>query len=409
VTSFTFVLGVGAPPLVEELAITVAAAALFGYIAQRVGLVSIVGYLIAGVVIGPLALGFVDDLELVEQMGEIGVIFLMFFIGLELSGDLIKKLGALMFGGGGLQVGLTIFLVAGVAALFGVDIKTAIYTGCLVALSSTAVVLKLLSQRNETSSSTGEVAVAFLIFQDIAIVILVLLVPALGDGGGSLGDVVWGTLKALIVIALAIVFAKWLIPAILDRVSKYTDGEQFMLTTLAIAGGVAYGVTLFGLTASLGAFVAGLVVAAGVHRDRATENIMPFQALFAAIFFASIGMLLDPEAFLDLWPIIVFFCLVVVAIKLVGTGVAAAVLKRPLPVVVSSAFVLAQIGEFSFILEKIGTDAGLSPAGRGEDGTQVFIAVTVILIAFTPVLLNLGKSFQARLARSEDTTAEIAT
>ena len=400
------VLAVGAPPLVEDLAITVAAAAVFGYIAQRVGLVSIVGYLAAGVLIGPFALGLIDDLELVEQMGEIGVIFLMFFIGLELSGDLIKKMGALMLGGGALQVGLTVGLVTLLAAGFGVDVKTGIYTGCLVALSSTAVVLKLLSKRNEASTPTGEVAVAFLIFQDIAVVILVLLVPMLGEGGGTIGDVVGATVRALIVIGLVVVVAKWLIPPILDRVAEYTDGEEFMLATIAIAGGVAYGVTLVGLTASLGAFVAGLVVAAGPHRERAAENILPFQGLFAAIFFASIGMLLDPAAFLDLWPVILFFCLVVVGIKLIGTGTAAAAFSRPFPVVVSSAFVLAQIGEFSFILEKIGRDAGLSPAGRGEEGSQIFIAVTVILIALTPLLFSIGKNLQQRLDGGSDAVPE---
>jgi CPA2 family monovalent cation:H+ antiporter-2 len=408
VNPFVLVLGVGAPPLVEELAITVAAAALFGYIAQRIGLVSIVGYLLAGVVIGPFALGLIDDLELVEQMGEIGVIFLMFFIGLELSGDMLKKMGALMMGGGALQVGLTIALVTAVSLGFGVDVKTGIYTGCLVALSSTAVVLKLLSKRNETASPTGEVAIAFLIFQDIAVVILVLLVPMLGDGGGGLGDVVWATARAFIVIAMVIAVAKWVIPAVLDRVTKYTDNEEFMLATIAIAGGVGYAVTLFGLTASLGAFVAGLVVAAGVHRERATENIMPFQVLFAAIFFTSIGMLLDPAAFVDLWPVILFMCLAAVVVKVIATGAAAAVFKRPFPVVVSSAFVLAQIGEFSFILEKIGRDAGLTPSGRGEDGSQIFIAATVILIALTPLLFSIGKGLQHRLENPSATDPELS-
>ena len=400
-----FVFAVGAPPLVEELAITVAAAALFGYIAQRLGLVSIVGYLVAGIVIGPFALGWIGDLELVEQMGEIGVIFLMFFIGLELSGDMLKKMGALMLGGGALQVGLTVALVAAISLGFGIDIKTGIYTGCLVALSSTAVVLKLLSKRDETASPTGEVAIAFLIFQDIAVVILVLLVPMLGEGGGTFGDVVWAAARALIVIALVIAVAKWVIPAILHRVAKYADNEEFMLATIAIAGGVGYAVTLFGLTASLGAFVAGLVVAAGVHRERATRNIMPFQVLFAAIFFTSIGMLLDPAAFLDLWPLILFMCLAALVVKVIATGTAAVVFKRPFPVVVSSAFVLAQIGEFSFILEKIGRDAGLTPSGRGEDGSQIFIAATVILIALTPLLFSVGKGLQHRL---EDRTVDLS-
>jgi CPA2 family monovalent cation:H+ antiporter-2 len=391
------ILAVGAPPLVQEFAITVAAAAVFGYLAQRVGLVSIVGFLVAGVAIGPNALGWIDDLELVEQMAEIGVIFLMFYIGLELSGDMLRKMGSLLFGGGALQVGLVIMLVTGVAVLLGVDIKPAIYTGCLIALSSTAVVLKLLSTNGETNTPTGSVAVAFLIFQDIAVVLLVLLVPMLGDDGGDVGEIVWATARALIVILLLIIVAKWVIPLILDRVAEHTDGEEFLLAVVALAGGVAYAVTLFGLTASLGAFVAGLVVAAGPHRDRATKNIMPFQALFAAVFFASIGMLLDPNTVLDLWPVILFFCALVVVIKLVSTGIAAKVFGQPSPVAVASSFVLAQVGEFAFILEKIGRDAGLTPADRGDDGSQVFIAVTVVLIALTPLLYSTGRRLQAAM------------
>lgn len=391
------ILAVGAPPLVEEFAITVAAAAVFGYLAQRVGLVSIVGFLVAGVAIGPNALGLIDDLELVEQMAEIGVIFLMFYIGLELSGDMLRKMGSLLFGGGALQVGLVIMLVTGVAVLLGVDIKPALYTGCLVALSSTAVVLKLLSTKGETNTPTGSVAVAFLIFQDVAVVLLVLLVPMLGDDGGDVGEIIWATARALIVILLLIIVAKWVIPLILDRVAEHTDGEEFLLAVVALAGGVAYAVTLFGLTASLGAFVAGLVVAAGPHRDRATKNIMPFQALFAAVFFASIGMLLDPNTVLDLWPVILFFCALVVVIKLVSTGIAAKVFGQPWPVAVASSFVLAQVGEFAFILEKIGRDAGLTPADRGDDGSQVFIAVTVVLIALTPLLYSTGRRLQAAM------------
>jgi CPA2 family monovalent cation:H+ antiporter-2 len=386
------------PTLVAALAIVVVATAIFGYIAQRIGLVAIVGYIVAGIVIGPYALGFIaDDFELVEAMGEIGVIFLMFFIGLELGGDLLKKLGALLFGGGAIQVTLTIALVAAIAAIFGVDVKTGIYTGCLVALSSTAVVLKLLSARNETASPSGEVSVAFLIFQDIAVVILVLLVPMLGDAGGSLGAIVLALVKALLLIVVVLVVSKWVIPPILDAVWKNSDEEAFLLIVLALAAGIAYGVTLVGLTASLGAFVAGLVISGGEHRERATGIILPFQALFAAIFFASIGMRLDPGALLETWPLVLLFSVVVVIIKFIGVGTAAAVFKRPLPVVVSSGLVLAQIGEFSFILENIGRQSGLSPLALDETGSQVFIAVTVLLIALTPLLFKFGNVMQKRL------------
>ena len=386
------------PTLVAALAIVVVATAIFGYIAQRIGLVAIVGYIVAGIIIGPYVLGLVaDDFELVEAMGEIGVIFLMFFIGLELGGDLLKKLGALLFGGGAIQVILTIALVTVIAAIFGIDLKSGIYTGCLVALSSTAVVLKLLSARNETGSPTGEVSVAFLIFQDIAVVILVLLVPMLGQDGGSIGAIVWALVKALLLIVVVLVVSKWLIPPLLDAVWERADEEAFLLAVLALAAGIAYGVTLVGLTASLGAFVAGLVISGGEHRERATSIILPFQALFAAIFFASIGMRLDPGALLDTWPLVLLFSVLVVIIKFVGVGVAAAAFKRPLPVVVSSGLVLAQIGEFSFILENIGRPSGLSPLQLEEKGSQVFIAVVVLLIALTPLLFKLGSLMQNRM------------
>jgi len=386
------------PALVAALAIVVIATSIFGYIAQRIGLVAIVGYIVAGILIGPHALGlFIEDFELVEAMGEIGVIFLMFFIGLELGGDLLKKLGALLFGGGAIQVILTVALVAAIAAIFGVDVKTGIYTGCLVALSSTAVVLKLLAARNETASPTGEVSVAFLIFQDIAVVILVLMVPMLGDEGGSLGAIVWAMVKALLLIGVVLVVAKWVIPPLLDAVWERTDKEEFLLVILALAAGVAYGVTLVGLTASLGAFVAGLVISGGEHRERATDIILPFQALFAAIFFASIGMRLNLSVLLETWWLVLIFSVIVLIVKFIGVGTAAAVFKRPLPVVVSSGLVLAQIGEFSFILENIGRQSGLSPLALGETGSQVFIAIVVLLIALTPLLFNLGGMMQKRL------------
>jgi CPA2 family monovalent cation:H+ antiporter-2 len=389
------------PELVLDLSVVVVSAAILGYICQRIGLVSIVGYIVAGIIVGPYALGLIDDVHLVEQMGEIGVIFLMFFIGLELGGDVLRKLGALLFGGGAIQVVLTIALVTGVGFLLGVDTRTGIYTGCLVALSSTAVVLKLLSSKGQTATPTGEVAVAFLIFQDIAIVILVLLVPMLGAGGGSLMDIFQALVNAILVIGIVMVAAKWIIPPILNRVAKYTDDEEFLLTVLALAGGVAVIVTFLGLTASLGAFVAGLVVAAGDHRERAAQNILPFQALFAAIFFASIGMMLDPAFLLDAWPVVLIISVLVVVIKVVASGVAAAIFKRPLPVVAASALILSQIGEFSFILEKTGRAAGLSPFGAGENGSQTFIAVAVLLITLTPLLFKLGEVAGNRLQPKE--------
>ncbi len=392
-------LAIEAPELVANLAIAVAATAICGYIAQRLRLVAIVGYIMAGILIGPDGFGLIEDPDLVDQMAEIGIIFLMFFIGLEMSGDLLRKVGTLMFGGGTVQLIVTIAIVTGVAAMFGVGTKEGIYTGCLVALSSTAVVMKLLSSRGETNSPTGETAIAFLLLQDIAIVVMILLIPMLGDGGGDVREVVLETGKALAVIVLTFVVAKFAIPPVLDAVHERTDDEIFLLAVLAIAGGVGYVVTLMGVTASIGAFLAGLVIAAGPHKERASEKIFPFQAVFVAIFFASIGMMLEPNSLLEFWPEILLFCGLVVAMKLVGTSVAAAVFRRPLPIVASSALVLAQIGEFSFILEKVGREAGLTPGGREDGGAQIFIATVVILIALTPLLFNIGDAARKRLEK----------
>lgn len=387
------------PPLVAELAVLLIAGALVGYACQRIRVVPIVGYLIAGAVVGPSALGLVGDRELVEQVAEVGVILLMFSIGLELSGDALRRMGWLMVGGGALQVALTLGLVAAVLLAAGVGMADAIFTGCLVALSSTAVVLKLLQGRGETDSDVGRVAVAFLIFQDLAVVMMVLLVPMLGDDGGSAGDVLREGLTALAVIGVVLAASRWLVPRVLDAVSAHTDEEEFLFAVLAIAVGVAYLVTLAGLTASLGAFLAGVVVSSGRHRERAERYVMPFQIVFAAVFFASIGMLLDFGYLAGAVGPVLVLAGGLVLLKFIGVAASALAFRRGLPTAVASGLLLAQIGEFSFVLNTVGADAGLAVAGRG-DATQAFVAVAVLLIAITPVLDSAGRAVLRR-ARQE--------
>lgn len=380
-------LAVAAPPLVGQLAIVVLGAAAIAYLCTRIGLVPIVGFVVAGAIVGPNALGLVHDTHLVEQAAEIGVIFLLFGIGLELSADKLRSLGTLLLGGGALQVGLTVVLVAGVCMAAGVDAKNAVYTGCLVSLSSTAIVLTLLSGRGETDSPVGGVAVAFLIFQDLAVVIMVLLVPMLGtDGSGGPGDILVALGKSAVVIVFVLVGTRWFLPRALDKVSRYSTDEVYLLSVAAFALIVAFLAAELGLTASLGAFVAGLVISSSTHRERALRYSTPFQMLFSAIFFASIGMLLDLSFVLERWALVLVLAVGAVVIKFVGSAVAAAVFRRPLPVVVTAALLLAQVGEFAFVLELSGRKAGLSPAAVGADGSQAFIATAVVLFVLTPVL-----------------------
>jgi CPA2 family monovalent cation:H+ antiporter-2 len=233
--------------------------------------------LVAGAIVGPNALEVIKDPELVEGIGEIGVIFLMFAIGLELSADWLRQMGALMLGGGAIQVGLTIALVTALCALWSVDVKTGIYAGCLLALSSTAVVLKMLSARGHTETEGGRIAVAFLIFQDMAVVVMVLMVPILGGDEGGLGHIAAALGKAVVVVIAVLIGSRFLVTPFLDAVARYTDDEEFLFAVLAIAAGFAWIVTFFGMTASLGAFIGGLVVSSGEHRHRAERFVAPFR------------------------------------------------------------------------------------------------------------------------------------
>lgn len=398
-------LAVAVPPLVGELALVLFAAAFISYLAGRLGLVPLVGFVLAGVIVGPNALGLVKDVDLVEQTAEIGVIFLLFGIGLELSGERLRKLGSLLVGGGAVQVLLTIALVTGACTAFGVELRTAIYTGCLVSLSSTAIVLKLLSGRNETGTPVGEVSVAFLIFQDLAVVMMVLFVPMLADGGGSVGQVVGALVRSTVVIAFVVGFSRWLIPRALDRVADHASDEVFLLSVAAFALLVAYAASLLGLTDSLGAFIAGLVISSGRHRERALRYITPFQMLFSAIFFASIGMLLDPSFLLERWQLVLVLAVGAVLIKVIATAVAARAFRRSWPTVVAAALLLAQVGEFSFVLEQSGRAVGLSPAGVGEAGSQAFIATAVLLFILTPLLDAAGRRAGRRLEHEPSPSA----
>jgi CPA2 family monovalent cation:H+ antiporter-2 len=399
------ILAVEVPPLVSALAVLLIGAAAVSYLCTRIGLVPLVGFVVAGALVGPNALGLVTDTELVEQTAEIGVIFLLFGIGLELSADRLRSLGALLFGGGAVQVLLTVALVAGGCLAFGVDARNAVFTGCLVSLSSTAIVLKLLSGRRETTSPVGEVSVAFLIFQDLAVVVMVLLVPMLGAGGESgFGAIVGALVRSAVVLAFVLVGTRWIIPRALDKVAENSTDEVFLLSVAAFALIVAYLASVVGLTDSLGAFIAGLVVSSSQHRERALRYVTPFQMLFSAVFFASIGMLLDVRFVIERWVLVLVLVGATVVGKAVGVGVAAKVFRRPWPVVASSALLLAQLGEFSFVLEQSGRAVGLSPAGVGEDGSQAFIATAVVLFVLTPLLDAAGRRLGTRLVPDDAAT-----
>jgi CPA2 family monovalent cation:H+ antiporter-2 len=273
----TAVQGGDAPAFLTEVAALLVAAAVAAYVASRLRQVPIIGFLIAGVIIGPNALGLVQSIDTVNAAAELGVILLLFTIGIEFSLDRLFAIRRLIVAGGGLQVGLTIAVIVGLCLLAGTGAPAAVFTGMLVALSSTAIVLKLLDDRGETQGHAGRIQLGLLIFQDLAIVAFVLMVPMLGGGDGA---VLFG--------------ARRVMPRLLEVVARACSQEVFLLVVVAICIGTAYITGLLIGSVTLGAFLAGLLVGDSAFDLQALGEVVPLQALFSAVFFVSVGMLLDP-------------------------------------------------------------------------------------------------------------------
>ncbi len=397
-------------PFLGELVVLFVVSVAIAYACYRLRIVPIVGFLLAGVAIGPSALGLVRNGALVDMLAEIGVILLLFTIGVEFSLQKLARIGRAIFVGGTIQVVTSVVLVAAILGVLGVDWKVGVYTGCLVALSSTALVLGLLAERDETDSPAGRISLAILIFQDLAIVLMVLLVPVLAGTATSVPEVLTILAKATGLIAAVLLLARRIVPWILEQVVRTRRQELFLLSVVAICFGTAGASAAVGVSLALGAFLAGLVVSESHYSDQALGEILPLKTIFNAVFFVSVGMLLDVR-FLAANPTLVFAAAAaVVALKVLTSVLGVAALGYPPRISAAVGIMLAQVGEFSFVLERAGRAAGLSPAGMGEAGAQTFIAASVLLLLLTPwqvqgaapIANRLGRLLPARLRRGDD-------
>ena len=393
------VLAVGLPFLNELVALFLVSVGI-AYLCYRLNLVPIVGFLIAGVIIGPNALALVPDQELVDILAEIGVILLLFTIGIEFSLEKLNRIRKAIIVGGGFQVTVTTLIVVGILSLFDVSLNTSIYTGFLVALSSTAIVLGLFAQRKETDTPTGQLSLAVLIFQDLAIVVMVLLVPILAGQSESGYDVLWILGKAVLLILVVIILARRIVPWILEKVAKTRSQELFLLTVVAFCFGTVALSSMANVSLALGAFLAGLVVSESEFSEQALSEILPLRTIFNAVFFVSVGMLLDLSYVIEYPLLLLGIAAFVILLKLVITSAGLLTLGYPVRIAAASGLALAQIGEFSFVLERAGRAAGMSPAGTGELGSQIFIAVSVLLMIGTPFMLNAGPKLGELLSRT---------
>ncbi|PIG99218.1 cation:proton antiporter [Deinococcus sp. UR1] len=387
----------GPPAFLVQLTLLLGVSALAAYLSFRLRLIPIIGFLVAGVVAGPGALGLIRDQELIAAASEVGVMLLLFTIGIEFSLERLSRIARQIFVGGGLQVGLTVMVAAGALLLTGVAAPDAVFTGCLIALSSTAIVMRLLGERGDTNGPAGQVSLGILIFQDLAVVLMVLLIPMLAGQGGGVAGVLVALAKAGGIIAFVLIAARRIVPPIMEVVARTCSSEIFLLTVVALCFGTASLTAVAGVSLALGAFLAGLLVSESRYGAQAMGEILPLQILFSAAFFLSVGLQLDLGFLAGNLGVVLGAAALIAALKVGVTFLSVRLLGESTRTALPVAFLTAQVGEFSFVLAATGTALGLSFAGMGAQGGGVFIAATVLLMAFTPALNALADVLGRRL------------
>lgn len=411
--------------LITTIAAALGAALIFGLIAKRLNLPALVGYLLAGVLIGPATPGFVADLDLSQQLAEIGVMLLMFGVGLHLSLDDLLSVRRIALPGAVAQIVVATVLGAAVASFWGWSIGAGIMFGLALSVASTVVLLRALEDRSLLDSINGRIAVGWLVVEDLAMVLVLVLLPALSGwlGGvpvpgaadrGLLFTLAFTLGQVALFVALMLIAGKRLFPWLLWQVARTGSRELFTLCVIAAALGIAYGAAaLFGVSFALGAFFAGMVMRESPLSHRAANESLPLREAFSVLFFVSVGMLFDPAMLIREPARLV----IVVAIILLGKSLAAFLIvlafRYPLNTALTVSASLAQIGEFSFILANLGVSLKLLPA----EGQSLILAGAIISIALNPLVFSAVEPFQSwvrsrskfarALERSDDPLAEL--
>ncbi len=392
--------------ILRELIILLAVSLPITYVFHRAKLPALVGFLITGVFIGPYGAAIITETRVVERLAGIGVVLLLFNVGLEFSLEDIFKSGRQFLIGGGIQVVLTISVVMGITGLFGYSLPHALFFGFLASLSSTAIVLKMYADRTELETAHGRLGTGILLFQDIAVVPMMLLLPVLNQAS-SAGAVT--PLSVLISLGKAVlgligvyISARQVVPFLLLQVIRLRNREIFFLLVVLLCLGTAWVTYSLGLSLALGAFLAGLIIAESEYSHHIVAEIIPFRDYFASIFFISIGMLLHTNFFITHWIILLFLAAVIIVLKTGLVVVTASILRYPIRTSLLAGLGLAQIGEFSFLLAQQGHERNL----MSGDVFQLFINTSILSMLAAPFLIQAGPWFAAHLPEKSIETSE---
>jgi CPA2 family monovalent cation:H+ antiporter-2 len=380
----------GEATILRELIILLAVSLPITYLFHRVKLPALVGFLITGVLIGPNGTAIITETSVVERLADIGVVVLLFSVGLEFSiADILKSSRSFLVGGG-TQMLLTIVVVTGMSVLFGFSLPQSVFFGFLASLSSTAIVLKMYTDRNELDTAHGRLATGILLFQDLAVVPLMLMLPVLSQASTS-GmitplSVIISLGKAVLGLIGVYVSARMIVPFLLNQVIRLRNREIFFLLVVLLCLGTAWITNSFGLSLALGAFLAGLIIAESEYSHHIVSEIMPFRDYFASIFFISVGMLLHMGYFRAHWPVLVLMTAFLILVKTGVVNITAAALRLPIRTSLLTGLGLAQIGEFSFLLAKQGQEGGLMSA----NAFQMFINASILSMLAAPFVIQAG-------------------
>ncbi|MCC6628082.1 MAG: cation:proton antiporter [Chloroflexi bacterium] len=383
-----------------QLLINVAAAVTIalagGLLAHRLGQSVIVGYLLAGVIIGPFTPGFTADRSGIAALAEVGVIFLMFALGIEFSVRELARVRNIAIFGTLAQVTLTIAAGLGLGLVFGWPLAQALFFGGIISISSTMVILKTLADRGEVASMHGRVLLGMLVIQDLVVVILIVLLPGLASGTpAALGDLALTVAKAALFAGATVFLGIRVVPRLMAAVERLGSSELFLLTAVALALGTAGLSAILGLSTALGAFLAGLLLAETEYDHRIIAEVIPMRDVFATLFFVSIGMLIDPAFILANFGTIIGLAAAIAAIKI---GITLLVL---LPTRLSGRTItlvslgMLQIGEFSYVMARVGSDVG----AISNTVATLILTTSLVTIVATPTAFAIGPAVAHRLGR----------
>lgn len=371
--------------ILKEIVIIFALSTMVNLIFTRIKIPTVVGYLLTGILAGPYVFSLVHGEHEIEILAEIGVVLLLFTIGMEFSLKHLLKIRRIVFFGGLLQVLITAGIFYIVGHFYGLDTQTGVFIGFLTALSSSALVLKLLQERSEISSNYGRTILGILIFQDLLLVPLILVANLLGDNEVNISkEIITLTIKAVFIIGFVYVGNKWLLPKILHLIALTKNQELFMMSIFLICLSVALLTNQLGMSLAFGAFLAGLMVSESQYSHNAFSNLLPFKDTFTSFFFVSIGMLLDINFVIANYQLVILSVILVIGLKTVIAGGTGFVLGHTFKGTVLVGLALSQVGEFSFILAKIGLDNFII----NKFYYQLFLAVAVITMALTPFIMK---------------------